>query len=80
MRRGMLWLGPLLMLGCCAQAWAGEADAVMGMPGADYLLSLGPFGALVWGAYVIGKGMRLTIQVELSERDREILEKLGSGS
>lgn len=77
MKRKFLWLGPLLMLLCCAQAWAGEADT-SAVPGADYLLSLGPYGALVWGAYVIGKGMRLTIQVELSDRDREILEKLGT--
>jgi heme exporter protein D len=43
----------------------------------DHLLALGPYGALVWGAYLLGKGVKVTVQVELSERDREILEKLG---
>ncbi len=50
------------------------ADTV---PGGDYLLSLGPYGALVWGAYLLGKGVKVTVQIELSDRDREIIEKLG---
>ena len=36
-------------------------------------------GLLVWGAYLLGKGVKITVQVELSERDRELLEKLGKG-
>ena len=54
-------------------------DAVA--PGAgsvDHLLALGPYGALVWGAYLLGRGVKVTVQVELSERDREILSSLGS--
>lgn len=43
----------------------------------DYLLTLGPYGALVWGAFMLGRGASLTLRVELSERDREIIEKLG---
>jgi len=43
------------------------------MPSADFLLSLGPYGALVWGAYLLGKGVKVTVQVELSERDRALL-------
>ena len=43
----------------------------------DHLLALGPYGALVWGAYLLGKGLKVTIQVELSDRDRELLTKLG---
>lgn len=38
---------------------------------------LGPYGALVWGAYLLGKGVKVTIQVELSDHDRELFEKLG---
>ena len=45
------------------------------MPSADFLLSMGPYGALVWGAYLLGKGVKVTVQVELSERDREILQR-----
>lgn len=41
--------------------------------GVEYLLTLGPYGALVWGAYLLGRGLRLTICVELSEKDRELL-------
>jgi hypothetical protein len=31
----------------------------------------------VWGAYLLGKGVKVTIQVDLSERDRELIDKLG---
>lgn len=41
-----------------------------------YLLQLGPIGALVWGAYWIGKGVKFTIVVELSESDREMISNL----
>ena len=47
------------------------------MPSADFLLSMGPYGALVWGAYLLGKGVKVTVQIELSERDRELIGKLG---
>jgi hypothetical protein len=47
------------------------------MPSTDFLLSMGPYGALVWGAYLLGKGVKVTVQIELSERDREIIEKMG---
>lgn len=39
----------------------------------DYVLALGPYGALLWGAYRLGQGMKLTICVELSDKDRELL-------
>ncbi len=86
MSRALLWLGPaLLLVSCVAQAFA--ADPALGaveaspsaMPSADFLLSMGPYGALVWGAYLLGKGVKVTVQVELSERDREILERIGKG-
>ena len=41
---------------------------------------MGPYGALVWGAYLLGKGVKVTVQIELSDRDREIIEKLGKGA
>ena len=55
---------------------AATVDPTSGGPSLDYLLTLGPYGALVWGAYMLGKGVKLTIQVELSDRDRELLSKV----
>lgn len=43
---------------------------------ATYMLGLGPLGALLYGAYLIGKGVKVTIQVELSPEDRRIFEEL----
>ena len=91
MSRAFLWLGPALLLASCvARAFAADPDpgavaappsaVSMPMPGGDYLLSLGPYGALVWGAYLLGKGVKVTVQIELSDRDREIIEKLGKGA
>lgn len=80
MSRWFLGIGPALILASCAVAFAQEAaPAVAGpnsVPGTDFLLSMGPYGALVWGAYLLGKGARLTVQIELSEHDRELIEKL----
>ncbi len=84
MRRLSLLLGPLLLLASgVASAVAGDAAAVpppATTPTLDYLLTLGPYGALVWGAYLIGRGVKITVQVELSEKDRELLGRLGRGS
>ena len=84
MSRWFLAIGPSLVLVSCAVAFAQDAGAVpgaapSGMPSADFLLSLGPYGALVWGAYLLGKGVKITVQVELSERDRELIETIGKG-
>ena len=86
MSRWFLGIGPALLLVSCAAAFAQDvgvaapaATTPTGMPSADFLLSLGPYGALVWGAYLLGKGVRVTIQVELSDRDRELIEKVGKG-
>lgn len=40
--------------------------------------SLGPIGALVWGAYLLGKGVNVTLthKVELSEEDRRRVDRL----
>jgi hypothetical protein len=84
--RWFLAIGPALVLVSCAVAFAQDGGvsvptvtAPSGMPSADFLLSMGPYGALVWGAYLLGKGVKITIQVELSEHDRELIEKLGKG-
>ena len=86
MSRWFLGIGPALLLVSCAAAFAQDVGAAgpavttpTGMPSADFLLSLGPYGALVWGAYLLGKGVKVTVQVELSEHDRELIEKLGKG-
>lgn len=85
MSRWFLALGPALVLVSCAVAFAQDAGmpaavaAPGSMPSADFLLSMGPYGALVWGAYLLGRGVKVTIQVELSERDRELIGHLGKG-
>ncbi len=91
MSRAFLLIGPVLLLASClARAFAADPDPgalaaspsaiSVPMPGGDYLLSLGPYGALVWGAYLLGKGVKVTVQIELSDRDREIIEQLGKGA
>ena len=81
-RFGLL-VGPLLLLGALVGNALAETAAALGAAGApgapptlDYFLTLGPYGALVWGAYLLGRGVKLTIQVELSDRDRELLSKV----
>jgi hypothetical protein len=78
--KALLLSGPVLLLGSCvAGALAGETmpGGPASAPSLDHLLALGPYGALVWGAYLLGRGVRITIQVELSERDRKLIERLG---
>jgi len=73
-RSAFLLFGPLLMLGSCMATALADVPVDAVAPGAgsvDHLLALGPYGALVWGAYLLGRGVRVTVQVELSERDRE---------
>lgn len=76
----MLFGPALILASLVGQALAQPSSAVdptgAGGPTLDYFLTLGPYGALVWGAYLLGKGVKLTIQVELSERDRELLTKV----
>lgn len=50
------------------------------MPGSGgelsgYLLGLGPLGSVAALAFWLGKGLRLTVQVDLSEADRKLLER-----
>lgn len=58
-----------------ALAYAQDAAKTVDVP--SYLLTLGPFGALIWGAFMLGKGVnvKLTVEVELSEKDRELLTR-----
>ena len=44
---------------------------------ANDLLILGPYGGLLWGAWVIGRGFKVTVQVELSDQDRGMIRSLG---
>lgn len=77
MRRGFLLGVPAFVLASCAVALAQDPNAVPSpsalMSGSEYLLSFGPSGLLAWGAYLLGKGVRITVLVELSERDRQLL-------
>ena len=80
MSRWFLAIGPALLLLSCAAAFAQDGGAGVpgpGVPSADLLLSMGPYGARVWGAYLLGRGVKVSVQIELSERDREIFEKMG---
>lgn len=85
MKRLLLFVGPALLLVSCLGAFAAEGapaptlPAPGGMPSMDYLLTLGPYGALVWGAFLLGRGVKITVQVEVSERDREWIERVAKG-
>ena len=70
MSRAFLWLGPALLLASSAVAFAQDGGAAVpamaapsSMPSADFLLSMGPYGALVWGAYLLGKGVKVTVRI-----------------
>ncbi len=85
MSRSFLLVGPALVLCSCALAFAQDASGASSVAtpstfGADFLLSMGPYGALVWGAYLLGRGVKVTVQVELSDTDRELIGKLGRGA
>lgn len=88
MTRLILLIGPALILMSCAAALAQEVapvavvaqmpttapTAAMANP-QDYLMTLGPFGALVWGAFILGRGVKLTLNVRLDETDRKLAER-----
>lgn len=79
---GLLMLSPAAV----AQTVTGSSSAGFPMtPTPDYLLTLGPFGALVFGAIVLARavdriatGIRLTFVVELSPLDRSILQSIAT--
>lgn len=75
---------PALLLLPCAVAFAQDGGpavpgAASSMPSADFLLSMGPCGALVWSAYLLWKGVKVMVHIDLSGADREIIEELGRG-
>ena len=67
MSRWFLATGPALLLLSCAVAFAQDPGAAVpnagSSPSADFLLSMGPYGALVWGAYLLGKGVKVTVKI-----------------
>jgi hypothetical protein len=76
--RPLLLVGPSLILMSCAAAMAQEPGAPVLPPGAnpqDYFLTLGPYGALVWGAFILGRGVNLTLNVKLADDDRKLVER-----
>lgn len=81
-------VGPALILMSCAAALAqdplsamaaqqAQSNAAVGaaMSPQDYLMALGPFGALVWGAFMLGRGVNLTLSVKLDDGDRKLVER-----
>lgn len=88
MRRTLLLVSPLLFLvACMGVAYAQDAAGVLADGAAqtpptnlaNYLLGLGPVGALIWGGMWMGrvaeKGVTLRIQLDLSDEDRKLAER-----
>lgn len=79
MTRPALLVGPCLILMSCATALAQDPMVHAAMPAVtnpqDYFLTLGPYGALVWGAYILGKGVNLSLTVKLDSDDRKLVER-----
>lgn len=78
------WLYAILILltmpGCIA--WAYAADAAAPQPTPEYLMALGPMGALALGGWLLqsaaqtlSKGVSVSVDVKLSEEDRKFLRK-----
>lgn len=74
----------VLWLASMGVAWAEEGTVLPTTASSPpdlsaYLMGMGPIGALAYGAFLIGKvsrdGIRLTVQVDLSESDRKLLER-----
>lgn len=58
----------------------GAEPARAGAPASEdpfvrYLLGLGPIGALVYGAFLLGKGVKVTVEVHLSSEDRQLADR-----
>ena len=79
MSRAYLFAGPVLMLASCvATALAEDPSSIIPGPSMslDHVLALGPYGALVRGADLVGRGVKVTVCVEWSEKDREALARV----
>ncbi len=90
MKTALLLLGPLTLTASYVLATVGspllatvQVPALLATanaaPPADLLLSLGPYGALVWGAYVLGRGVKVTVVHEVPPDVRELLRELSRG-
>ncbi len=44
-------------------------------PTLQYILGAGPLGALVYGAWMLGRGVKIRIQVDFADEDRELLKR-----
>ena len=78
MHRSLLAVGPALILMSCARAMAQDVPHVAAGAAAtpqDYFLTLGPYGALVWGAFILGRGVNLSLSVKLADDDRKLIER-----
>lgn len=86
MRRTLILVTPLLFLvACMGVAYAQDVTAVAAATNepptnlANYLLGLGPVGALIWGGMWMGrlaeKGVTVRVQVDLGDEDRKLLER-----
>lgn len=75
-----LLLPLLLVFLPAAGALAQDGSAAIGpVPDVTTLVtSLGPIGALVWGAYLLGKGVNVTLthRIEFSTEDRRLLDDI----
>ncbi len=63
-------------------AYAQDAGSVASSPATDpinpstYLLSLGPVGAAIAVGIALGRGVKVSVQVDLAPEDRKLLERL----
>lgn len=71
-------VGALVMWPMLALAQDVAVPAAGGSPGqvgVEYLLGLGPIGALVYGAWLLGKGVTVKVEVRLDDEDRGLLRR-----
>lgn len=75
--RSRFLLLALAFLPLAALAQTAEAGGATSIPSPafDYLLGLGPIGGLIYGAYLLGKGVSVTVEVHLRPEDRGLAER-----
>lgn len=67
---------PLIALGQDpSPAVSVELPAAGLSPELQYLLGAGPIGALLYGAYLLGKGVTVRVQVHLDDEDRALVRR-----
>lgn len=63
-------------------AYAQDATGLAAAPASEpinpstYLLGLGPLGAAIAVGVTLGRGVKVTVQVDLAPEDRKLLERL----